>query len=80
MNMDNYQPKYIKDQAKLKEEAEKSSWTLSYRIKGMTAGALIMFLYINFYLNQSNPKMIVFGGVMGYFFGWLIGNFFYTKK
>jgi len=80
MNMDNYQSKYIKDQAKLKEESAKSTWTLSYRIRGMTAGALTMFLYIHFYLGQYNPKMIVAGGIIGYFFGWLAGNFFYTKK
>ena len=78
--MDNFEPKYVKNQAKAQEEAAKSSWTLSYRIKGMTAGALLIFLYTSFYLNESNPKMIVAGGVLGYFLGWLIGSFFYTKK
>lgn len=78
--MDNFQPEYVKKQAKVKEEAAKSSWTLSYRIKGMTAGALVMFLYINFYLGQNNPKMIIAGGILGYFLGWMIGSFFYTKK
>jgi len=78
--MDNFQPDYVKRQARAKEEAAKSSWTLSYRIKGMTAGALIMFVYTGFYLGEANPKMIIAGGVLGYFLGWVIGSFFYTKK
>lgn len=78
--MENFESKYAKTQAKAKDDAAKSSWTMSYRIKGMAAGAVIMFLYINVYLGETNPKMIVAGGVLGYFFGWLIGSFFYTKK
>ena len=78
--MENFELKYAKNQAKAKEELNKSAWTLSYRIKGMTAGALIMFFYIHYYLGQDNPKMIIAGGVLGYFLGWLLGRFFYTKK
>ncbi|MBT4209788.1 MAG: hypothetical protein HOE19_02650 [Candidatus Komeilibacteria bacterium] len=78
--MDNFQPKYVKDQIKAQEEVAKNTWTLSYRIKGMTGGALIMFLYTSFYLDQSNPKMIILGGILGYFLGWVVGSFFYTKK
>ncbi|MFA6307754.1 MAG: hypothetical protein WCS88_00990 [Patescibacteria group bacterium] len=78
--MDNFESKYQKNQAKLQADMAKSSWTLSYRIKGMTAGALVMLLYINFYLGQNNPKMIIAGGILGYFLGWLAGSFFYTKK
>lgn len=78
--MDNFEPQYVKNQKKAQEEAAKSSWTLSYRIKGMTAGALLMFLYINFYKGESNPKMIIAGGILGYFLGWVVGSFFYTKK
>ena len=78
--MEDFESKYAKTQAKAKEDAAKSSWTLSYRIKGMTAGALLMYIYINLHLGESNPKMIVGGGVLGYFLGWLAGSFFYTKK
>ena len=78
--MENFESKYQKTQIKAKENLAKSSWTLSYRIKGMTAGALIMFFYINFHLGENNPKMIIGGGVLGYFLGWLAGTFFYTKK
>jgi hypothetical protein len=78
--MDNYQPKYVKDQAKLQEQIAKNSQTLSYRIKGMAAGAGVMFFYTYLYQNESKPYMIVAGGMLGYFFGWIIGNFFYTKK
>lgn len=78
--MDNFESKYLKDQTKAKEEATKSTWTMSYRIKGLTMGAFLMFAYLHFYLDKDDPKMIVAGGVLGYFFGWLAGNFFYTKK
>ncbi|MBT4516777.1 MAG: hypothetical protein HOC78_02675 [Candidatus Komeilibacteria bacterium] len=78
--MDNFQPDYVKQQAKAEEEAAKSNWTLSYRIKGLTGGALIMFLYTYFHLGQNNPKMIILGGILGYFLGGLAGRFFYTKK
>ena len=78
--MDNFNSQYTKNQDKIKEKVTKSSWTLSYRIKGMAAGALAMFFYINFYLGESNPKMVVAGGVLGYFLGWMIGSFFYTKR
>lgn len=78
--MDNFESQYVKNQNKAKEEAAKSSWTLSYRLKGLTAGVLIMFIYINFYRGENNPKMIVAGGILGYFLGWMVGRFFYTKK
>ena len=78
--MENFESKYVKNQAKAKDEADKSAATLSYRIKGLTVGALLMFFYINFYLGKSDPKMIIAGGVFGYFVGWVVGNFFYTKK
>ena len=78
--MDNFESKYLKDQNKAKDEIAKSSWTMSYRIKGMTIGAALMFAYLHFHLGQDNPKMIVAGGIVGYFLGWLTGNFFYTKK
>lgn len=78
--MDNFESQYVKKQKKMQEEIAKSSWTLSYRIKGMTAGVIIMILYINFYLGETNVKMVIAGGVLGYFAGWLLGSFFYTKK
>ena len=78
--MDNFESKYVKNQAKAKEAVVKSSERLSHSIKGLTTGALIMFLYTYFYLGESNPKMIVLGGILGYFLGGLTGSFFYTKK
>jgi len=78
--MENFESKYAKNQARAKEEADKSNATLSYRIKGLTGGTLIMFIYTYFYVGESSPKMLIAGGVLGYFLGWVAGNFFYTKK
>ena len=78
--MDNYKPKQIKSQEQIQDDVAKSNWTLSYKIKGLTGGALAMFLYTDFHLHQSDPKMIIAGGILGYFLGWVVGSFFYTKK
>ena len=78
--MDNYRPGQIKSQEQIKNEVAKSNWTLSYRIKGLTIGALVMFLYTYVHLGVSDPKMIIAGGILGYFLGWVAGSFFYAKK
>jgi hypothetical protein len=78
--MDTYRPNKIKSQKQIQDEVAKSDWTLSYKIKGLTGGALVMFLYTYVHLGVSDPKMIIAGGILGYFLGWVVGSFFYTKK
>ena len=78
--MDDFNPNYNKQQSKAREEGRKSMWTLSYRIKGMTLGTVLMFGYGYFYLDKVDAKMVIAGGILGYFLGWVVGSFFYTKK
>lgn len=78
--MDNYRLPTQKSNERAKEDAAKSSWTLSYRIKGLTAGLIAAFAYNNFYPGEYDVQIIIGFSILGIFLGWLVGSFFYTKS
>ncbi|MCD4760786.1 hypothetical protein K8R42_02725 [bacterium] len=77
---DRIKPAYVKDQEKAKAEAEKSMWTLSWRLKGLALGVFVILAYCYPYVGEYPAKIIIGGGILGYFLGWVFGGFFYTKK
>ncbi len=78
--MDQFQPDYVKKLARDKENKAKSMWLLSYQAKGMAVGLGTIFLFCYFKVGEYPLKYLIAAGVCGAFFGWLVGNFFYTKK
>ena len=67
-------------QVEKKQDPQKTAMVLNYRIKGMIAGVLGIYLFCYFYVGDYPAKYIVAGGVLGYFLGQVAGNFFYTKR
>jgi len=61
-------------------DPEKSMWTLSYRLKGMAFGLIAMVVYCYIYVGYYSAKLLIAAGILGYFLGWVVGNFSYTKK
>ena len=61
-------------------DKDKSMWTLSYRLKGAALGIIAIFIFCYLKVGYYPAKYIVAGGILGYFFGWVAGSFFYTKK
>ncbi len=62
-----------------KEDAGVTMWTLSYRLKGITFGLAAAGLYCYFYLGTWPKELLIASAVAGYFLGWVIGRFYYTK-
>jgi len=76
---------YIKPQRPLpaassSQDGGMSSWTLSYRLKGMTLALALAGFYNYFYLPAWNFKLLIASLILGYSLGWLVGRFYYTKK
>ena len=59
---------------------KRSQWTLSYRIQGLTFGLAVAGVYAYFYLGYLSYYVLIIPPIFGYFLGWLVGNFLYTKK
>jgi hypothetical protein len=56
------------------------SWTLSYRLRGMSIGLIGVGIYNYFYWPDWEIKFLIAGGVLGWFLGWIAGHFTYSKK
>lgn len=79
--MDNpIEPSYLKKQQSDKAAKERSMWTLSYRLKGLSAGFFLAAVYCYIYESGYPPKFLIAGALLGYFVGWVIGSFFYKGE
>lgn len=74
------EPSYLKKQLKDKEDSARSMWTLSYRLKGLAAGFFLSAVYCYAYVGTYPAKFLIAGAILGYFFGWVVGSFFYKQK
>ena len=78
--MKNYSPRPNFPQPPKPYDAKRAATVFSYRINGLLLGVLVVYLFCYFYVGEYPAKYLVAGGVLGYFLGWVAGNFFYTKK
>ncbi|MBT6691156.1 hypothetical protein HOB10_02410 [Candidatus Parcubacteria bacterium] len=60
--------------------ADKSNWTMSYRLQGMAIGLIAVAIYCYTYLQYWPKTLIISAGIFGYFAGWVVGSWAYKKK
>lgn len=56
-----------------------SNWTLSYRLKGLALALALAGIYNYLYLPDWSYRLLIGSVILGYFLGWLVGRFYYTK-
>ena len=60
--------------------SKRQQYTLSYRLKGLTFCLALAGVYSYFYLGYWSSYILIITPLFGYFLGYLVGNFLYTKK
>tara|TARA_B100001964_G_C13812301_1_gene413592 strand:- start:243 stop:512 length:270 start_codon:yes stop_codon:yes gene_type:complete len=70
--------KEIKNIPKINSDRRK--WTLSYRLNGLTFGLALAGIYTYYFLEYWSNYILIITPILGYFLGYLVGNFLYTKK
>jgi|SaaInlStandDraft_5_1057022.scaffolds.fasta_scaffold84172_2 hypothetical protein len=61
-------------------DSKLASWTLSYRLRGMSIAMIGVGIYNYLFWPEWEIKFLIAGAILGYFLGWIIGHFTYSKK
>lgn len=62
------------------QDGKLTNWTLSYRLKGLAIGLIAAGIFCYTYLHYWEKWLLLGAAILGYFLGWLVGHFTYTRK